>query len=296
MAERFGVSTLFIGLVLVGFGTSVPELATSVNASVSGSPAIALGNVIGSNIANIWLILGVTASIAVVRCDRAAFKRDIPILSIATLTFVILALTGAISRYWGLGFLAILAVYIAWSYRTEKQRKDAAAQLHEREAELITAPSNSLVIAVILFLGGVFAVLFGASLIVSGSITAARLFHVPETVIGLTIVAIGTSLPELAASITAARKKQTDLAYGNIIGSNIFNTLGISGAAAVAAPVAVPENVITFDLWVLIAATGLLIWFAYTGARISRWEGVVFLGLYLSYIALLFYRAVGYVG
>ena len=291
VAGRLGVSTLFIGLVLVGFGTSVPELATSINASVSGSPGIAIGNVVGSNIANILLILGVTATITTVTCSRASFKRDAPVLALATLLCTFLALSGTFGRVTGLISLCALFGYIFYTYKTESRSHDKQAEVHERQSELVEPPTSGLVAGLLLTLAGIVGVMAGAVLIVNGSVSVARLFNVPETVIGLTIVAFGTSLPELAASISAARKKQTDLAYGNIIGSNLFNILGILGASAVVAPMRIPPNLVKFDVWIMCGATALLFFFAWTGRSLSRKEGIVFLAGYVGYLVFLGVRS-----
>ncbi len=293
VAARLGVSTLFIGLVLVGFGTSVPELATSLNAALEGSPGIAIGNVVGSNITNILLILGITAVFADVTCEKGVFKRDAPVLAIATFVFAYLAAEGTLGRTTGLCYIVVLGIYIWASYRSEIRGQSAVAELHEREAALMPPPAESLVLGLGLTFCGIVGILFGASLIVAGSVTLATLFSVPETVIGLTIVAFGTSLPELAASISAVRRKETDLAYGNIIGSNIFNILAIIGVTAAVSPMSIPENIVRYDVWMMSGATVLLFWFAFTGSRISRSEGSVFLLLYAAYVAFLGVRSVG---
>lgn len=291
-AERMKISPLVTGLVLVGFGTSTPELVTSLSAVFQGSDGIAIGNVVGSNIANILLILGVTAAIASIKADPKAFKRDAPMLTVATAACVFFALNGEFERATGLVFVALLIGYIVFTYLKERETYDRQAQAHAQAAALVEPRPRALWLSIVIAVAGVALVILGANWMVSGSIVIARALGVTETVIGLTIVAIGTSLPELAACVAAAMRRQTDIAFGNIIGSNIFNTLGIVGVTAAVAPISVPPNVLTYDLWILVAATALLLYFAFTDARISRREGAVFLVLYVAYLAFLVWREV----
>lgn len=292
-AERLKISPFVTGLVLVGFGTSMPELATSVNAVLNGSSGIAIGNIVGSNIANVLLILGVTAIIYPIATDPDVFKRDAPVLAVATIICVALAFQGEFGRLAGATFVAALFAYIVFTYVTDRRAADAQAKLHEAEAQLVAPATRSLWLSTLIAVAGVALVVLGAQWIVAGSATGARSIGVSDTVIGLTIVAVGTSLPELAASVAAALRRQTDIAFGNIIGSNIFNILGILGATSLVLPITIPKNVLTYDLWILLAVTALLLLAAFTGARLSRREGVVFLGLYAAYIGFLAARASG---
>ena len=294
VAELLKVSPLFTGLVLVGFGTSTPELATSLDAVLQGSPEIAVGNVLGSNIANILLILGLTALVLPIPAERQAFRRDAPMLALATLSFVAVALLGGVGRASGLLFVALLIGYLVFVFRTESRRHDASAELHTLEAGLLRSPHRRAGVSVALAVGGLAGVLLGADLLVKSSIAIATVLGIPETVIGLTIVAVGTSLPELATSLVAALKRQTDIALGNIIGSNIFNILGILGVSALVFPFEIPRALLVYDVWVLLAVTALLLGFALTNARITRVEGVVFLLLYASYLLFLGARAAGW--
>lgn len=294
VAELLKVSPLFTGLVLVGFGTSTPELATSVDAVLQGSPAIAVGNVLGSNIANILLILGLTALVLPIPAERQAFRRDAPMLALATMAFGAVALVGGMGRPSGILFVALLTAYLVFAFRTESRRHDASAELHMLEAGLLRSPYRRAGISVALTAGGLAGVLLGADLLVTSSIAMATVLGIPETVIGLTIVAVGTSLPELATSLVAAFKRQTDIALGNIIGSNIFNILGILGVTALVSPFDIPRALLVYDVWVLLAVTALLLWFALTTARITRAEGVVFLLSYAAYLSFLGARAGGW--
>ena len=293
LARNLGVSKLVIGLVLVGFGTSMPELVTSLDAALIGSPGIALGNVIGSNIANTLLILGLTAAITPIACDPRAFRRDGPMLAIATLLCIGFALSGAFGRGIGLLFVAVLLGYTVFTYRAERCEDDASARLHRHEAELGEPTPQSTWLGVLIAVAGVGLLIAGAHFMVTGSVALARQLGVSETIIGLTLVAVGTSLPELSISLVAAVRRQTDLAFGNIIGSNIFNILGILGVAAIVAPIAVPPKIVDYDLWILAATTLLLIVFAMTDWKLSRREGLIFFAGYAGYVALAVLRAFG---
>jgi cation:H+ antiporter len=293
VAEWLRVSPLFTGLVIVGFGTSTPELATSLDAALQGSPTIAVANVLGSNIANSLLILGLTAVLLPIPAEPASFRRDAPVLALATVACVAVALTGSMGRATGLAFVLALLAYVFYTYRTESRRQDASAQRHVQAGALLHVPLRRIGAGIALALAGLVAVLAGADLLVTASIAIARTVGIPETIIGLTVVAVGTSLPELATSIVAAFKRQTDIALGNIIGSNIFNILGILGTTAMVAPLTIPGRLVAYDVWVLLGVTVLLLTFAMTRARITRVEGVVFLVLYAGYLAFLTVRAAG---
>lgn len=290
LAARLGLSKLFIGLVLVGFGTSTPELATSVGAALQGSPGIAVGNVIGSNIANILLILGAAASVAVVRCDPAAFRRDAPVLAAATLAAAAMTAAGGVGRAAGVALVAGLAAYLAWTFRDERAGGSARSDVMEREADLIAPAATSIPGSLVWLAGGVGLVIGGAAAMVAGASALAAGLGVSEAVIGLTIVAVGTSLPEFAASFAAARKGEADLAYGNIIGSNIFNILGILGLTAAIAPVEIDPAAMRADALVMAAATAVLFIFAWTGNRLSRAEGAALLLAYGLYLTFAVYR------
>lgn len=292
IGQRMALSPLVVGLVLVGFGTSTPELAATMSAALAGSPGIALGNVIGSNIANILLILGISALIWPIATEPRAFKRDAPMLALTTLAFVAFAFTGQFGRLVGAGFLAVLAAYLLITYLQERRLPDAQARIHAGEAELASPHPHAVWLSALFVLVGIGALIAGATLTVSGSVAVARAFGMSEAVIGLTIVAIGTSLPELSSSVIAALRRHTDIAFGNIIGSNIFNILGILGATALVTPIVVPPDVRPFDLWALAGATALVLFFAFTDHQLSRREGGVLLALYIAYMGALVFRTV----
>ncbi len=276
LAERLGVSPLLIGLTVVGFGTSTPELVTSLNAALVGSPGIAIGNVVGSNTANILLILGIGALIAPIAVARETFRRDGAALAAATALCVVAVLLGEIGRVMGVVLVLGLVAYLFVSYLGERRSPDA-----EPDAE--TAPAAPLWRPLALAFGGIAVTILGARFLVDGSIDIARAFGLSEAAIGLTIVAVGTSMPELVTTVMAALRRQSDIAFGNVIGSNIYNVLGILGVTGIVSPLAVPPQIASLDIWVMVAATLLLVVFATTGRQIARWEGGVFVGLYVAY-------------
>jgi cation:H+ antiporter len=287
-AIRLGLSPLFIGIALVGFGTSTPELVTSLQAAFAGSPGIAIGNVVGSNIANILLIMGIGALLLPVACDPKAFYRDGAVVALSAVLLAGVVMIGHLDRWTGIAFIVAVLAYIAFTYVKESQSPDEAAAVYEAETELQTTEvPMPLPLALLFAFGGIALTIYGARLLVGGAIELAASFGISEAVIGLTVVAVGTSLPELVTAIIAAVKKHGDVALGNILGSNIYNTFAILGITAAVHPLDVPHEIIEFDIWVMLAATVLLLWFAVSGWIISRREGAVLLGLYVVYIGVL---------
>jgi cation:H+ antiporter len=288
-ARLIGISPLMIGLTLVGFGTSTPELVTSVVAALQESPGIAVGNVVGSNVANLLLILGATAVVFPLAVTPAAFRRDGLALAGSTLACLAAVLWGYMDRWLGLLFVALLVAYVVWAYRSERAAPDAEAEMHEHVAEDAPGAPGGLAALIVLALLGIAATVAGARLLVGGAIDLARDVGISETVIGLTIVAVGTSLPELVACIVAALRRHSDVALGNVIGSNIYNVLGILGITAAVHPIAIPAEIARLDIWVLVAANLLVFLFLRTGWTFHRWEGAVFVllyGLYVGYLVL----------
>lgn len=277
LALRLGLSPLLIGLVVVGFGTSTPELTTSVTAALEGAPDIAVGNVIGSNIANILLILGLAALIRPIPIRTGPFRRDGAALALSAVLGAGLIAFAGLERWAGALLAVALLAYIAISWWTDTGKQDDAGG--------VTAPAGRLLPSLLLLAGGFAGVIGGAWLLVEGAVAAAGALGVSQAVIGLTIVAIGTSLPELATSLSAARRGQGDIAFGNIIGSNIFNILGILGVAAMISPMQVTGSLAGSDLAVMLGATALLLWAAFRHGRISRIYGALLLILYGAYIA-----------
>lgn len=298
LAERAGLPKLLIGLTLVGFGTSTPELVTSVQAALSGSPGIALGNVVGSNIANVMLILGAAALAAPIAVTSMALKRDGLIGVAAAVLLLCAALTGQLDRWIGVGLVSLLVGYLVLAWRTERQDGDHSAAfdkaeafegahgpgLHEGGAARPGGGVGATLLSLAFAAGGLVLLVIGGRLLVEGAIGLARALAVSEAVIGLTIVAVGTSLPELVTSLIAAARRQSDVALGNVLGSNIYNVLGIAGVTAVIVPVPVPDGMAAFDMPLMIAASLLLLLVARTGWRVGRREGSALLALYGVYV------------
>ncbi|MEN3973020.1 calcium/sodium antiporter [Sphingomicrobium sp. XHP0235] len=284
LARRLGVSPLLAGLVIVGFGTSAPELVTSLQAATSGVPDLAVGNVVGSNIANILLILGVSAIIIPLPIAPPAFYRDGFALSTATLAALAGVLLGGFDRLSGILLAMMLVTYIIAAYLTDKDRHDPEAERHERNQAQKPDTKRALFLLIAMTAGGIAGVVFGAQWLIEGSVTLARGFGISEAVIGLTIVAVGTSLPELVACVAAALKKEPDVALGNIVGSGIYNIFGILGITAAIVPLPAPAEIAAFDIFVLTGVTALLMLFLRTGWTINRKEGAVFVVAYLSYL------------
>jgi cation:H+ antiporter len=287
VARRAGLSPLVIGLTLVGFGTSMPELLTSVDAALAGSPGIALGNVVGSNIANILLVLGMAALIYPMRVSSVAFRRDGALVMAASVICVGVFFIGDIGRVVGLSLLGLLGAYVYLMYRQESGTGVGAVVHQAADSDLARAKPDKLWIGLIALIGGIALTMAGARLMVGSSIALAEIAGLSETVIGLTIVAIGTSLPELVTSVVAAFRREADIALGNVIGSNVFNVLGILGVTVLVQPLTVPAEMLGLDVWVMLAATVVLVIFAVSAWRISRWEGALLLGAYGAYVGYL---------
>lgn len=303
LAERMGVSPLLIGLTLVGFGTSAPELVTSVQGALAGSPGIAVGNVVGSNIANILLILGVAAVIRPIAITSGALKRDGVLVIITAIIFMLIGWFWTLDRFVGAIFVAGLAAYIWFAWRQESQgidghtaafdRAEAGEAAHEGTGLHVRGhlrPETNLarvLLALSFAVAGLVVVIIGGRLLVDGSIGLARGLGISEAVIGLTIVAVGTSMPELVTSVLAALRRQSEVALGNVLGSNMYNVLGIAGVTAIISPTGVPAQIAGFDTPVMVAVSILLLVVAATGLRISRREGAALLAGYVLYIAVI---------
>jgi len=287
IAERLGISKLLIGLVIVGFGTSTPELLVSVNAALDGAPEIALGNVIGSNIANVLLIIGVAALIAPVRnWDRTAVREAL-VATLVSLVAFALVQGEVITRIEGLAMLAVLAGYLFSSYWLEKRSREQKTFQHQTE-EFEDIPLKRPWLAPVLALGGIAALVFGADMLVEGAVNIARDFGVPDAVIGLSLVAIGTSLPELATAIVAAIRRHSDVVLGNVIGSNIFNILAILGVTVVIQPIEVSARFRDMDTPVMLGAALFLLVLLFASRSIGRLWGALMLAAYAVYMVVLF--------
>lgn len=289
LARKLGLSELLIGLTLVGAMTSAPELMVSVSAALEGAPDMALGNVVGSNIANLLLIVAAGAMVRPLDVPRPMLLHDGVINVVAAFALAALAVHGQIGRGPGLALLACLVWYLWRSYRLEKPRHRAS--IHEKEARELETPGLAPMMAVLASLGGLIALVVGAAILVKGGTGLARAFGVSEAVIGLSLLAVGTSLPELATSMIAAWRGHTQVAIGNVFGSCIFNSLGIVGLASLAAPLPVAAELVGRDVWVMVAVSLVV-------PALMAWRGVVGRGLgwgllvsYGGYVGWLFVPA-----
>lgn len=287
-ANRLGISPLLSGLFIVGFGTSMPELVVSVNAAIDDKPDIAIGNVVGSNISNILLILGVCALITPMAVKPQVLRRDAGTVVAASLLFLILVGGSALGRADGVIFLVALGSFLVWAYRSERYRAAPSGELHKAEAEALSALPNSPILTIALVITGLLLLVVGSQVLLAGAVGIAEHLGVSEAVIGLTLVAVGTSLPELSVSVIAALRRHADVAIGNVLGSNIFNLLGILGISALLQPLPIHARVLQFDQWVMLGSALVLLLFLFTGRRLSRLEGGILLISYGMYAALSF--------
>lgn len=296
VAAAAGFSSLVIGLTVVAFGTSAPELAVSVKASLAGQVDIALGNVVGSNILNVLLILGLSALIVPLSVARQLLRFDVPVMiGVSAVTFV-LALNGRISRIEGFVLFAGLVTYLVWLIRAGRREESAGSLTAEEEAKRGPHPGSWWVVNLLLIVGGLGLLVLGARLMVDGGVLLARMFGVSELIIGLTVIAAGTSLPEGATSIVAALRGERDIAVGNAVGSNLFNLLGVLGVTAFASPsgVGVAPAALHFDLPVMLGVAVICLPIFFTGRTISRSEGALLLTCYLAYLTYLLLDATGH--
>ncbi|WP_298767464.1 calcium/sodium antiporter [uncultured Fibrobacter sp.] len=294
VAEFCGMSTLLIGMVIVGFGTSAPELTVSVISAAQGNPELALGNAYGSNIANIALILGATALISPILMQRSVLRGDLPILIAVSILSIVLVWDGSVVRWNGVLLLVVFALVMVYSIWRElrKAHAEATESVEEESAE-----KASLGKSIMWLVLGLALLVASSRALVWGAVEIARTLGVSDLLIGLTIVAIGTSLPELASSIAAARKGENDLALGNIIGSNLFNTLAVVGLAAIVSPMDEIEKAVTYrDMPLMITLTVALIVLGFRrkgDGRLNRIAGAILLAVYIGYLALLIVQAKG---
>ncbi len=286
LALRFGLSHLVVGIVIVGFGTSVPELVASVQAAMAGAPGIAMGNVVGSNIANILLILGAGAIIYPVIVSKHAVYRD-GVTMVATAALLLLAVWGGVLSFsGGLLFVILLATYLTYLIYSDRKQNGGAKEDDEDDDDL-PVPSKSVWFDLVMVAGGILAVVGGGKLLVDNAIVLAKTFNVSDEVIGLTLVSVGTSLPELATSVMAAIRKHSDIALGNVLGSNVYNILGIAGITALIKPIPVTQHMVQIDIPLMIGVSLILFFLAVVVKRFGKRVGYAFLAAYIGYIYLL---------
>lgn len=284
LAKKFGISPLVIGFTIVAFGTSLPELLVSINANLTGSPGIAIGNVIGSNIANILLVVGATSLFATLIAVPREILRDMVMMLAASVLMLGLMFNGNISTAGGGIMIVILLAYIVWQY--------VMASKGEIKVDDLEAPEYSNTLKGLFFLVlGLVAIAAGAEFLVRGAKVSATIIGVPEDVIGLSVIALGTSLPELSTCIIAAMKRQSDIVIGNILGSNVFNILMIIGATALIKPIeksAIAPQVLTLDIWVMLGVSVLFSVLLLTVKKINKPMGILFVSGYVFYIGLIY--------
>lgn len=279
IAEKFKISPLVIGMTVVSFGTSAPELFVSIKAALNGSPDLAIGNVIGSNIANIALVLSITVLIFPILVDKHSKIIDWPMMMFSSILFYVFSMDNIISTIEGVIMVSILLVFTVLLIRNS--RKSGL-----KEEENTESVSTNMPLTLVLLLGGLIGLKFGADWFVDGAKGIASSFGMSEAVIGVTIVAFGTSVPELVASGVAAFKKQTDISLGNLIGSNIFNILIVLGITSIIKPIRVAESVMSFDMYWMLGIALALFPMMFIGKKMGRIHGIILLAAYVTYIFL----------
>jgi cation:H+ antiporter len=286
LAENMGISPLIIGLTVVAFGTSAPELFVSVQAALTGSPGIAVGNVVGSNIANVLLVLGLPAFIAPIDPRQPGLRRNLTAMLIATVAAMLLIANGLVGRMEGLVLFLGLCGYVGWQvYEARTGVVAPAGDIHDEIGE---APRDARRIAGYL-IAGLIGLPIAAQLTVSGAVSIAERFGISDAVIGLTVVAVGTSLPELATTLVAAWRRSAAVALGNVVGSNIFNIAGILGLAAMITPLQVDPRIVSIDMWVMLAAAALVAVLGYARIVAGMGWGIVLVAGFIAYMATFFF-------
>ncbi len=292
-AKQLGISPLLSGLLIVGCGTSMPELVVSIDAVVAGRPDLAIGNVVGSNIANILLVLGLCAIVTPLTVSHLALRRDALMVIVASVLFIVLAADGSVSFWDAAILLLLLVIYLVWAYRTEKLKGAPAAAVHEAEAAEVTLIPQTLPWCIAAIALGLATLVAGSKVLLAGAVGIAQVMGVSEAVIGLTLVAVGTSLPELTISLIAAFRQHADVAIGNALGSNLFNLLGILGVSALVHPMDVAGRVLAFDQWIMLAVAFVLLAFLLSSRRLSRIEGAALAAGYVAYVGVSFSTLAG---
>lgn len=293
LAKKLGVSTLVIGLTVVAFGTSMPELIVNIMAAINNASGVAFGNIIGSNISNILLVLGATALIYNLKIKKTIIKKGIPFAFLSVIVLLVLAnkKSGFITRLDGIIMLLFFAIFLYYTYEIFTSSKNRRAKRAEKKSKKIEIQKHSNLIISLMLIGGLIALYFGGIWTVKGAVFIAKQFGLSQFLISATIIAIGTSLPELITSITAALRKDADMAIGNIIGSNIFNILWVLGITSIISPIAIPSFII-IDIIILAVITLLLFSFMFFGKKeeLEKHQGILFILLYLAYIIFIVLR------
>lgn len=290
LAISFGISPLVVGLTVVAFGTSSPELAVSVNAALDDQAGIAIGNVVGSNIFNVLFILGLAALITPLVVAQQLIRLDVPLMIVVSVLVLLMSLDGKLTRFEGLFLFSGLIVYTVFLIYQSRREKQAIAAEYD---QAIPAPTNRWWIDILLVGGGLALLVLGSNWLVDAAVTIARQFGVSDLVIGLTIIAAGTSMPEVVTSVVASLRGQRDIAVGNVIGSNLFNLMGVLGLTSLIAPsgIAVAASAIQFDIPVMVAVAVACLPIFFSGHLIARWEGGLFFGFYIAYTTYLIMAA-----
>jgi cation:H+ antiporter len=298
LAAIFRIPPLVIGLTVVAFGTSAPELAVSVQAAYAGSGDLAVGNLVGSNIANVLLILGLAALVAPITVSSKLVQFDVPLVIGASLLLLLFGLDGAIQVWEGISLLGLLGVYNFWSIRQGRAESETLQENFGDTAQAAGRKPRTILVNITLLVLGLVLLGLGAHWLVEGAVAIARFMGVQELIIGLTVVAIGTSMPELVTTIVASVRGQRDLAVGNVLGSNLFNILGVLGVASIVAPDGIPvsEAALALDIPIMIATAVACLPIFFTGHRIARWEGGLFFLYYLAYMTYLVLDATAHSG
>ena len=282
LALRLGITPLVIGLTVVAFGTSSPELAVSIESALSGSSSIAVGNVIGSNIANIGLILGLTAMVRPMKVQKCLLREQMPLMILISIFLWVLALDKTISFFNGVVLVLCLFGYLIYSYR--RSNTDDETEIEEVLPAEASQLKDKTWVCILLIAAGLAGLVGGGMMLVDSAVELARIFNIDEAIIGLTIVALGTSMPELATSIVAALRGESDIAIGNIVGSNVFNILAILGIASIITPLSA-ASFSNLDFVVMIAFAAILLPMAWTSRKLDRVEGSILLAGYIGYTA-----------
>lgn len=303
VARSLGIPSLVIGLTIVAFGTSAPELVISLGSALNNASGIAVGNVVGSNIANVLLVMGCPALIATTMCTDKGVRKNAAFLLVVTVIFITMCAFGTLNRAMGAGLLVLLAVFLFDSYREMRRHQRRCRDYHNgcatdldeaqiAELEEFDDAPGGLVVASVLVIAGLIGLPLGGHFAVEGAVGIARSWGVTETAIGLTVVALGTSLPELATTVMAAFRKESAVALGNVLGSNVFNIVAILGLTSVIVPLEVPAAIMKYDIWVMLATTILLFIFAFMRMKL-RWPlGIALVAGYCLYIYFVFATSV----